>query len=121
MVQRLAHTTTFCWAAPRVTTRSNTTTLVINAKTHNTATVNGVTGSDEVWFNSGDRRYYLGASKAIKPAGSTLGSGAVLGVVDGTSVLIETIPQSSNSHSVAAELQAQPDLRSAGSVRRYRR
>ena len=38
-----------------------------------------------------------------KPAGSTLGSGAVLGVVDGTSVLIETIPQSSNSHSVAAD------------------
>jgi hypothetical protein len=80
-----------------------TTTLVINAKTHNTATVNGITGSDEVWFNTGDRRYYLGASKAIKPAGSPLGSGAVLGVVDGTSVLIESIPQSSNSHSVAAD------------------
>jgi hypothetical protein len=46
---------------------------------------------------------YLGASKAIKPAGSPLGSGAVLGVVDRTSVLIETIPQSSNSHSVAAD------------------
>jgi hypothetical protein len=80
-----------------------TTTLVINAKTHNTATVNGITGSDEVWFNSGDDRYYLGASKAIKPAGSTLGSGAVLGVVDGTSVLVESIPQSSGSHSVAAD------------------
>lgn len=80
-----------------------TTTLVINAKTKNTATVNGITGSDEVWFNAGDQRYYLGASGAIKPAGSTLGSGAVLGVVDGTSVLIETIPQSSGSHSVAAD------------------
>jgi hypothetical protein len=80
-----------------------TTTLVINAKTHNTASVNGITGSDEVWFNKGDNRYYLGASKAIKPAGSTLGSGAVLGVVDGTSVLVETIPQSSGSHSVAAD------------------
>jgi hypothetical protein len=80
-----------------------TTTLVINAQTHNTATVNGITGSDEVYFNEGDERYYLGASKAIKPAGSTLGSGAVLGVVDGTSVLVETIPQSSGSHSVAAD------------------
>jgi hypothetical protein len=80
-----------------------TTTLVINGKTHNTASVNGITGSDEVFFNAGDSRYYLGASKAIKPAGSTLGSGAVLGVVDGTSVLIETIPQSSGSHSVAAD------------------
>jgi hypothetical protein len=73
----------------------DTTTLVINATTHHTATVNGITGSDEVWFNKGDSRYYLGASKAI--------GGAVLGVVDGTSVLIETIPQSSNSHSVAAD------------------
>jgi hypothetical protein len=82
---------------------SNTTTLVINAKTKNFANIGGITGSDEVWFNSGDRRYYLGASKMIKPAGSTLGSGAVLGVVDGTSVLIESIPQSSNSHSVAAD------------------
>ena len=82
-----------------------TTTLVINAKTHNSAAVNGITGSDEVWFNQGDGRYYLGASAAIKPAGSTLGSGAVLGVVDGTSVLIETIPQSSGSHSVAADLK----------------
>jgi hypothetical protein len=81
-----------------------TTTLVINAKTHNTATVNGITGSDEVYFNGGeDNRYYLGASKAIKPAGSNLGSGAVLGVVDSTSVLIETIPQSSGSHSVATD------------------
>jgi hypothetical protein len=80
-----------------------TTTLVINAKTHNTASVNGITGSDEVFFNKGDNRYYLGASAAIKPAGSTLGKGSVLGVVDGTSVLIETIPQSSGSHSVAAD------------------
>jgi hypothetical protein len=80
-----------------------TTTLVINAKTYNTANVNGITGSDEVFFNAGDNRYYLGASRAIKPAGSTLGSGAVLGVVDETSVLIETIPQSSGSHSVAAD------------------
>ena len=81
----------------------NKTTLVINAKTHNTAHVDNITGSDEVWFNKGDNRYYLGASKQPKPAGSPLGSGAVLGVVDGTSVLIETIPQSSGSHSVAAD------------------
>jgi hypothetical protein len=80
-----------------------TTTLVINAKTHNSAAVNGITGSDEVYFNAGDKRYYLGASKAIKPAGSNLGSGAVLGVVDATSILVETIPQSSGSHSVAAD------------------
>jgi hypothetical protein len=82
---------------------TNTTTQVINAITKNFASIANITGSDEVWFNAGDDRYYLGASKAIKPAGSKLASGAVLGVVDGTSVLIETIPQSSGSHSVAAD------------------
>jgi hypothetical protein len=71
--------------------------------TKNFATVNNITGSDEVFFNAGDNRYYLGASKAIKPAGSPLGSGAVLGIVDDSSILVTTIPQSSNSHSVAAD------------------
>jgi hypothetical protein len=89
---------------------SDGTTQVINAKKQvnrvasNFADIADITGSDEVWFNPsiyappgfiGDKRYYLAASKAI--------GGAVLGVVDETSVLIETIPQSSNSHSVAAD------------------
>ena len=89
---------------------SNTTTLVINAKTKNTATVNGITGSDEVWFNAGDNRYYLGASRACgkpggcpAPAGTRNWGGAALGVVGADSILIETIPQSQNSHSVAAD------------------
>jgi len=77
----------------------STTTLVINARTHNTAVVTGITGSDEVWFNKGDDRYYLGAS-AFRTNGAPT---PVLGVVDGTSVLIETIPVSSGSHSVAAD------------------
>lgn len=81
----------------------STTTLVINAETKNYANIGAITGSDEVWFNPGDNRYYTGSSAAIKPAGSPLGTGAVLGVIDGTSVLIETIPQSSGSHSVAAD------------------
>lgn len=80
-----------------------TTTLVINAKTHNYAQVSGITGSDEVWFNAGDNRYYTGSSGAIKPVGSSLNRGSVLGVIDPTSVLIETIPQSSGAHSVAAD------------------
>lgn len=74
---------------------SNVDTLVINAKTKNYAHIAGITGSDEVWFNSGDHRYYTGSSR--QPGG------AVLGVIDGTSVLIETVPQSSGSHSVAAD------------------
>jgi hypothetical protein len=71
--------------------------------------VKSITGSDEVWFNSGDFRYYLGASRACGSAGTcpdpTHGfpDFAALGVVDATSVLIEKIPQSSASHSVAAD------------------
>jgi hypothetical protein len=75
---------------------SDTQTTVISAKTKMSLSVNGITGSDEVWFNPGDFRYYLGASKMI--------GGSVLGVINAKSnFLIETIPQSSNSHSVAAD------------------
>jgi hypothetical protein len=71
-------------------------TLVIDAKTKQEIPVAGVTGSDEVFFNRGDRRYYLGASKDL--------SGAVLGIVDAeTNLLVEKIPQSTGSHSVAAD------------------
>jgi hypothetical protein len=82
---------------------SDTTTLVINAATKNYANVGNITGSDEVWFNAGDKRYYTGSSSAIKPSTSPLARGSVLGVIDRSSVLIETIPQSSGSHSVAAD------------------
>jgi hypothetical protein len=75
---------------------SDTQTTIISAKTTQSVSVNGITGSDEVFFNSGDNRYYLGASK--NP------TGAVLGVVSAkTKFFIESIPQSSNSHSVAAD------------------
>jgi hypothetical protein len=79
---------------------SNTATLVINALNKNYSHIAGITGSDEVWFNSGDQRYYTGSSRQLGPSGNTVPS---LGVIDGTSVLIETIPQSSGSHSVAAD------------------
>jgi hypothetical protein len=78
---------------------SDTTTLVINAITKNYAQIAGVTGSDEVWFNSGDQRYYTGSSANVEN-GKTV---PLLGVIDGTSVLIETILQGSGSHSVAAD------------------
>jgi hypothetical protein len=81
----------------------STTTTVINAKTKNQASVQGIVGADEVWFNEGDDRYYLAARNQPKPANPTLGSGSVLGVVNITSVLVETIPQSSPTHSVAAD------------------
>jgi len=79
---------------------SDTTTLVINAKTKHYANIGGITGSDEVWFNPGDRRYYTGSSRQLDANGKT---SPALGVIDGTSVLIETVPQGSGSHSVAAD------------------
>ena len=75
---------------------SDTQTTIISARTLKSVSVNGITGSDEVFFNAGDRRYYLGASK--NPGG------AVLGVVDAeTKFFVESVPQSSGSHSVAAD------------------
>jgi hypothetical protein len=81
---------------------ANRSTLVINATTKHFSHVNGIVGSDEVWYNKGDGRYYTGSNRNCAPAGCPA-QAAVLGVIDGTSVLIETIPQSSGSHSVAAD------------------
>jgi hypothetical protein len=82
---------------------SDTQTTIISAKTKQSVSVNGITGSDEVFFNAGDNRYYLGASKAGL-ADTPPKTRAVLGVVDAeTKFFIESIPQSSNSHSVAAD------------------
>jgi hypothetical protein len=52
---------------------SDTQTTIISAKSTQSVSVNHITGSDEVFYNRGDNRYYLGASKNI--------GGAVLGVV----------------------------------------
>jgi hypothetical protein len=82
-------------------------TQVINAKTKNYANVANITGSDEVWYNAGDNRYYTGSSRDCTVSGSPCPAASqqtpVLGVIDGTSVLIEKIRQSSGSHSVAAD------------------
>ena len=85
---------------------TNDSTLVINATTKHYTHVNGIVGSDEVWFNKGDGRYYTGSNRNCKtapPCPTAAQQAAVLGVIDATSVLIETIPQSSGSHSVAAD------------------
>src|SRR5215475_520900 len=85
---------------------SNATTLVINATTKNFANIGNIVGSDEVWFNKGDRRYYTASNRNCKttaPCPTAAQQAAVLGVIDATSVLIETVPQSSGSHSVAAD------------------
>jgi hypothetical protein len=86
---------------------SDVITQVINAATKNYANVANITGSDEVWFNSGDNRYYTGSSRDCTTPGVACPNASqqtpALGVIDGTSVLIEKIRQSSGSHSVAAD------------------
>src|SRR5882762_2464404 len=72
------------------------------ATTKHFSHVNGLVGSDEVWFNKGDGRYYTGSNRNCRttaPCPTAASQAAVLGVVDATSVLIETVPQSSGSHS----------------------
>jgi hypothetical protein len=87
---------------------SNVISLVINATTKAQTPVIHITGADEVWYNRGDNRYYLGASRDCAIPGTPCPNAnqqkAVLGVVDAaTNLLIEKIPQSSGSHSVAAD------------------
>jgi hypothetical protein len=89
---------------------SDVITLVMNAVTLAQIKVVHITGSDEVWYNAGDNRYYTASSRDCKVPGSPCPSGsqqsAVLGVIDaGTNLLIEKVPQSSGSHSVAADPQ----------------
>jgi hypothetical protein len=75
---------------------SDNSTLVINVKTRVQTHIAGIVGSDEVWFNAGDRRYYTASNR--QPGG------AALGVINArNNKLIETILQSSGSHSVAAD------------------
>jgi hypothetical protein len=87
---------------------SDVITLAINAQTKVQTPIANITGSDEVWFNKGDGRYYTGSSRDCTIAGSPCPAASqqtpVLGVIDGeANTLIEKIPQSSGSHSVAAD------------------
>ena len=84
---------------------SNKKSFVINAVNNfQFVNIGNITGSDEVYFNAGDDRYYLGASRACGLASGCANGGAALGVVDGASNLVlETVAQSSGSHSVAAD------------------
>jgi hypothetical protein len=87
---------------------SDVITLAINAQTKVQTPIANITGSDEVWFNKGDGRYYTGSSRDCKVPGSPCPAAsqqaAVLGVIDAeANTLIEKVPQSSGSHSVAAD------------------
>ena len=71
-------------------------TQVMDARTGSiVATITQVGGSDQVWYNPGDKHYYLAARG--QPGG------AVLGIIDAmTDTWIQNVPTGPNSHSVAA-------------------
>jgi hypothetical protein len=60
------------------------------------ATITNVGGVDEVWYNSGDNRYYLAARD--------MPNGAVLGVIDAkTRTWLVNVTTNSNSHSISVD------------------
>jgi hypothetical protein len=82
-------------------TSANPTSVIMDARSGSIdRRIAGISGSDEVWFNSGDGRYYLGA-RANQP-------GPVLGVIDAASQsLVQLVPTVNkapgSSHSVAVD------------------
>ena len=72
-------------------------TQIVNGSTGKVvSTIPGFGGSDEVWYNPGNRTYLLGASN--NPGGPMLG---ILSAWDNS--LVQTIPTNTSSHSVAAD------------------
>jgi DNA-binding beta-propeller fold protein YncE len=71
--------------------------IIINVRTGAVvATLSDVGGSDQVWYNPGDQRYYLAAR--ANPGGP------VLGIIDAlTHKWIENIPTTKDAHSVAVD------------------
>jgi hypothetical protein len=61
------------------------------------ATITNVGGVDEVWYNSGDHRYYLAARD--------MPTGPVMGVIDANTNtwLPPNVPTNTNSHSIAVD------------------
>lgn len=79
-------------------------TIVMNATNGEiVATIPQVGGGDEVWYNPGDNRYYIGANQMTADGSSSAPEVSVVGVVDAASNLwIENIPTGSAS-SLAAD------------------
>jgi hypothetical protein len=60
------------------------------------ATITEVGGVDEIWYNSGDNRYYLAARD--------MPTGPVMGVIDAkTNLWLQSVATNSNSHSISVD------------------
>jgi hypothetical protein len=75
--------------------KSNKTTVTLNGFTTHQVNIGGIVSSDEVFYNKGDKRYYTGSGR-MKPV-------PALGVIGDDNILIEIVPISTGSHSVAAD------------------
>lgn len=75
---------------------SPTKSIIMDARTGDiVANITQVGGADEVWFNPGDKHFYLAARR--NPGGP------VLGVIDAeTNTWLQNVPTGTNAHSVAA-------------------
>src|SRR5712692_6183014 len=80
-------------------------TIVMSARDGSTvATIREVGGSDQVWFNPGDGRYYLAARGMTSNGLSTGTPTPVLGVIDADdNKWVTNIPPGPNAHSAAAD------------------
>ena len=59
-------------------------------------TITNVGGVDEIWYNSGDHRYYVAARD--------MPNGPVMGVIDAhTRIWLENVATNANSHSIAVD------------------
>jgi hypothetical protein len=68
--------------------------VILNALNgHTLNTITQLNGADEVWYNSGDGRFYAASNTAPNPQ---------LGVIDAeTSTFLQTLPSGPSAHSVA--------------------
>lgn len=80
-------------------------TVIMNAATGGiVATLHQVGGSDEVWYNSGDDRYYVAASSMTSNGTASGAATPVLGVIDAaTNQWDANIPTVRSAHSVAVD------------------
>jgi hypothetical protein len=80
-------------------------TVLIDAPTGKLlATVTEVGGSDQVWYNPSEGRYYVAADKMTSDGTNAGNANPVVGILDaGTNTWITNIPSSALSHSVAAD------------------
>ena len=84
----------------------NAKTLILNALSKQlVATIPQIGGADEVWYNSGDNRYYIAGGTMTSDGTSTGASAPALGIIDaGSNKWLQNVPTAAgNAHSVAVD------------------